>query len=342
VRTLSNEFRRGSYVRLQRGVYLPTGDWLAATPWGRYAIATAAMGASGLDPVFAGETALLLHDVELGPGTRDIHWQTNHASEVGRRPTSLAYGNEAVSLEMLAGLAAHRGSPGRLQLPPGVGTARHLPATGTLTSRSLPELGLELRFEALDGALAATLPRLGFASAVVVVDGVLAGRAAAGSARTRVQLEALAASATSAAASSRMLAAIGFGDARSESVGESLSRATIHLLGFAPPELQYEIREDGRVVARTDFHWPEAGVVGEFDGRIKYMRSLDLSGRSPGQVVFDEKQREDALRARGLRFVRWVWADLERPSLLAAKLLAAGVPRRPGAWTGASGNYRSA
>jgi len=54
----------------------------------------------------------------------------------------------------------------------------------------------------------------------------------------------------------------------------------------------------------VDFGWPEQGVVGEFDGRVKYGRT-DGTGagarpvavrrrpqRDPGEAVYREKQRE--------------------------------------------------
>ena len=65
----------------------------------------------------------------------------------------------------------------------------------------------------------------------------------------------------------------------------------------------------GGVVGRTDFAWEEQRVVGEFDGRIKYGRLL-RPGQDPGDAVFEEKRREDAIRDEGWGVVRWVWSDL--------------------------------
>ncbi|MBB3035709.1 hypothetical protein [Hoyosella altamirensis] len=101
--------------------------------------------------------------------------------------------------------------------------------------------------------------------------------------------------------------AIAFLDERSESPGESRSRVFMHRYGLQLPCLQASIRDKrGKVIARVDFLFP-CGVVGEFDGRMKYGR---------GDDVFREKQREDALRRLGWLVVRWVWADLERPDEL--------------------------
>jgi len=70
----------------------------------------------------------------------------------------------------------------------------------------------------------------------------------------------------------------------------------------------------------------------------KYQKPEYLKGRTPGQVVVDEKIREDRIRATGVKVIRWVWADLRQAgdkspvsaysSRLARKLKAAGIPRR--------------
>lgn len=60
-----------------------------------------------------------------------------------------------------------------------------------------------------------------------------------------------------------------FADARSESVGESVSRAVIHWLGFPVPTLQQRFWSEGRE-DRTDFWWPDHRIIGESDGYGKY------------------------------------------------------------------------
>jgi hypothetical protein len=110
--------------------------------------------------------------------------------------------------------------------------------------------------------------------------------------------------------------AVRFADARSESVGESRSRILLHRLDLAPSTLQFEVRTSGGLfVGRTDFAWEEQRVLGEFDGRIKYGRLL-RPGQDPGDAVFEEKRREDALRAEDWSVVRWTWADVEQPGRL--------------------------
>lgn len=71
-----------------------------------------------------------------------------------------------------------------------------------------------------------------------------------------------------------------------------------------------------------DFCWPDRWTLGEFDGKIKYGRLL-RPGQSVSEVLFAEKQREDALRDLGWQVVRWVWDDLRRPQSLADRLARA-------------------
>ena len=114
--------------------------------------------------------------------------------------------------------------------------------------------------------------------------------------------------------------AAAFADPRAESVGESFSRVVIHELGLPRPDLQVVVRApSGVVVGRCDFGWEEFRTLGEFDGRVKYGRLL-RDGQEPGDVVFDEKVREDGLRGLGNEVVRWIDADLRTPARLRARL----------------------
>ena len=77
---------------------------------------------------------------------------------------------------------------------------------------------------------------------------------------------------------------------------------------------QHELCDDsGRLLARTDFWWEDFRHVGEFDGKIKYGRLLK-PGQDPGDVVFEEKRREDMVRElTGYGCGRLVWRDLSNP-----------------------------
>lgn len=105
---------------------------------------------------------------------------------------------------------------------------------------------------------------------------------------------------------------IAMADGRSGSVGESRGRWLFHATGLPRPILQYEVRRpDGSVAGISDWYWPAHGLLGEFDGRIKYGRLL-RPGQSPADAVFEEKRREDELRElTGARMIRLVWDDLD-------------------------------
>ena len=104
--------------------------------------------------------------------------------------------------------------------------------------------------------------------------------------------------------------AIELADARSESVGESLSRAMMITHHLPMPKLQEEIfTKEGILAGRVDFLWPEYGVVGEFDGVGKYQGD----GAGGLRTAIDERHRENLIEvASGMRVVRWTWDDAYR------------------------------
>ena len=91
------------------------------------------------------------------------------------------------------------------------------------------------------------------------------------------------------------------------------------------PELQVELAGASGRRYTVDFWWPQFGTFGEFDGRFKYSDPRFLRGRSPEQALFDEKVREDDLRAPGRGCARWGWEVAQSVPLLRARLSAAGV-----------------
>jgi len=113
--------------------------------------------------------------------------------------------------------------------------------------------------------------------------------------------------------------AIALGDPRSESPGESRSRALFALYGLPMPELQVVVGDAEDAIARVDFLWREQRLVGEFDGRVKYGRDM-APGGDPAKAVWLEKLREDKLRQAGFRVERWIWADTVHPAAFIARL----------------------
>jgi hypothetical protein len=126
----------------------------------------------------------------------------------------------------------------------------------------------------------------------------------------------------------KLTRAVAFADPRSGSPGESASRVGMHVMGIPAPELQVEFRDSRGRIGYVDFWWKELGLIGEFDGLVKYTNQQFRKGRSIDEIVVAEKQREDRLRAlpevRGV--VRWVWAEALTPHALGRVLVAAGLP----------------
>ena len=121
-------------------------------------------------------------------------------------------------------------------------------------------------------------------------------------------------------------AALEFADGRSESVAESMSRVRMSEVGVPEPELQVEIFDDfGNLLGRSDFGWVLLGVLGEFDGKVKYIGPSDQVART----VMNEKSREDSLRQLGWVVVRWNWQDLLNPSALRRRIEAAFEQANP-------------
>lgn len=102
--------------------------------------------------------------------------------------------------------------------------------------------------------------------------------------------------------------AISLCDGRAESPLETRGRLRIVGAGLPTPELQVEIRSAGRLVGVVDAWFEAAAVAVEFDGRVKYVDPW--RERSPERVLWEEKRREDDLRALDIRVVRIADADL--------------------------------
>jgi hypothetical protein len=141
--------------------------------------------------------------------------------------------------------------------------------------------------------------------AVVAMDGaLLAERTTLGELRAAAEAE------RGWPGASRAIRAAALADGRAESPLETRGRLRILGSGLPAPELQMEIHEGSRLVGVVDAWFDEAAVAVEFDGQIKYTRPW--RNRSPERVLWDEKRREDDLRALDIRVVRVVDADLGR------------------------------
>ncbi len=103
-------------------------------------------------------------------------------------------------------------------------------------------------------------------------------------------------------------------DARADGPGESRGRWLFRASGLPAPTLQYPVlRADATVAGISDWAWPSDGLLGEFDGRVKYGRLL-RAGESAADAVFREKRREDELREiTGWPMFRLTWSDYDHP-----------------------------
>jgi hypothetical protein len=92
---------------------------------------------------------------------------------------------------------------------------------------------------------------------------------------------------------------------------ETRTRLALTAAGLPEPLLQAAVLVGSRLVAVLDMLWPEEGVFVDCDGRVKY--TDPWRGRSPAEVAWAEKRRQDDLLDLDLRGVRMAPADLFTP-----------------------------
>lgn len=109
---------------------------------------------------------------------------------------------------------------------------------------------------------------------------------------------------------------------KAESPLESVGRLRIIELGYPEPELQVDVTGPFGWVGRVDHLWEQPLVIAEADGLGKYRGAYEDSGeRDPGDIVAQEKLREDGLRDTGAEVARYTWAmALRRPDQLDTRL----------------------
>ena len=199
----------------------------------------------------------------------------------------------------------HGRKDGRLLQPLGALSSREITQAGPWRVANPARAAIDTArvLTTVSGVVAADAAlRLGMADHGELVDACarVAGRTGVGRARRTVRLA----------------------DGLSESPGESWSAVVIDDLGLPAAERQHPFEDEDGFIGRVDFWWPEHRVVGEFDGRVKYGR-VNPSGRPPEDVLWEEKRREDRLRAADQAVVRWTSSDLARPHALQRRLSAA-------------------
>ncbi|GAA4752068.1 hypothetical protein GCM10023328_38980 [Modestobacter marinus] len=90
------------------------------------------------------------------------------------------------------------------------------------------------------------------------------------------------------------------------------TRTRLALLGAGLPEplLQCAVLVGSRLVAVLDMYWPDHGVFAECDGLVKY--TDPWRGRTPAEVMWQEKRRHDELLDLDLHGVRIAPEDLRK------------------------------
>lgn len=172
--------------------------------------------------------------------------------------------------------------------------------------------------------LARTAP---FRDSVSAIDRALHRTRSAAATRTTSAALLATLDATSSPRGRRLAAnAIAFADGRADNPAESASRVEIFELGFPAPDLQRQHVNPRGGFYYTDFEWPEYAIIGESDGQGKYLKQEYLGTMTPGEAVYEEKIREDHLRAEGNAFARWGYPDVVDPTRLRAILIRAGLP----------------
>ena len=308
-RSLSRAYNNGELVRVRFGVYYNKPAWLALKAWQRYSATIAAVACCDPSAAFCYLTALRLWRLPLPRVPEHIHIVTQSPHKAGRLPPTTRAARDPKT--GLTGLEHTRS----------YGIYRHHWAADIVEHRGVAVTSLVQ-------TVVDCIVRMELPEAVAVTDAVLGSRRTTGEGLARQELLDESARLSSAAKRRRVLEVLALADEASESVGESRSRALIHVLGLPAPVLQHCFYDDDGLIGRTDFYWPEQRVIGEFDGDAKYLDDALLGDRNTREAILAEKKREDRLRALGYKVVRWDWKTATNARLLSRKLAAAGITAR--------------
>lgn len=289
----SDFYRRakaGDFTRVVRGAYLPTAAWEQLNPDARYRVAVAASHRPGF--VFSHHSAAALWRLPwIGLWPRRIHLAEQ--ANVGRV-------SKSGTLRHTAGIPSNVAVIDGMTVTSLAQTVVDLACTLTLERAvAIADAALRRTTHPLDGLPATTLSRDDLRHELTHVPlnhGVVKARNV-----------------------------IAFADPRADRPGESLSRVSIFRARLPAPQLQAPLRGRSGRVWHVDFYWPGSRLIGEFDGEGKYTNPEFANGRTPEQILLDEKFREDDLRAANHGFTRWGWRVAQSPARLRQQLIDAGL-----------------
>jgi hypothetical protein len=89
---------------------------------------------------------------------------------------------------------------------------------------------------------------------------------------------------------------------------ETRTRLALLSAGLPEPLVQQAVWSGSRLIAVLDMYWPEHGVFVECDGMVKY--TDPWRGRTPAEVLWEEKRRQDTLLDLDLHGIRVTPHDL--------------------------------
>lgn len=285
--------KAGEFARVCRGAYVPRELWETSSARGRHLLRVRAVAAmSGEELVFSHHSATALWQLPLVG-----HWP-------GRVHTVTPLAPGGLSNRVIVRHA--RGLPSVVELVDGlnvVGLAHTVIDMAAVSpfpaAVAIADAALRRTEHPLDG-----MPRSVLTSADLVREA------------SRLALR---------HSSAKVRRVVEFADAAADLPGESLSRVNMHLAGIPAPRLQVRLQGASGKWYFVDFWWPSFNLIGEFDGKDKYQNPKYLRGRTSDQAVYEEKLREDDLRAAGHGMTRWKWDVAISPTKLAAQLYKAGL-----------------
>jgi hypothetical protein len=291
-RQLARRFGRGEVVKLHRGAYVESALWAGLDEGARHRAKALAVA------LHFDDGAIFTHL------TGAAFWRL---PRIGQWPTVPHIAGPVDGASRTAAFARHG-----LGIPPAV------------------ERIDDLNVSTLGATIIDVATTVGFAHAVVLADAALrrtahplVGVPSTALVRGDLLTELERVSPTHGATKAQRV--IEFADGRADRPGESLSRVSMRRARLTPPDLQVSLRGASGKSYDVDFWWEEFNVIGEFDGKYKYTDPAYMNGRTPEQVLYDEKVREDDLRAASHGFSRWPWATAISPALLRAHLARSGI-----------------
>lgn len=126
--------------------------------------------------------------------------------------------------------------------------------------------------------------------------------------------------------------AITYADPLSANGGESVARAVMIEQGFMIPQLQVEMHDplEPTKVFYVDYFWnlgERGSVIGELDGKDKYVLPEMTASRDVLDVLRAERMRESRVSVKGAKVLRFTYRDVLNTERFCEMLCLYGVPR---------------